>query len=101
MPGPLFVMENKKPLTRQRFYSSLAAVLEQSGLNHRNYNTHSFRIGAATTARHTHTHTHALTHMHTHTHTRTHAHAHTNTHIHTHTYTHTHACTYYYKANKR
>ena len=51
MPGPLFVMENKKPLTRQRFYLSLAAVLEQSGLNHKNYNTHSFRIGAATTAR--------------------------------------------------
>ena len=51
MLGPFFVMENKKPLTRQTFYSSLAAILEQSGLNHKNYNTHSFRIGAATTAR--------------------------------------------------
>ena len=50
-PGPFFVMENKKSLTRQRFYSSLAGILEQSGLSHKNYNTHSFRIGAATTAR--------------------------------------------------
>ena len=50
-PGPFFVMENKKPLTRQRFYSSLAGILEQTGLSHKNYNIHGFRIGAATTAR--------------------------------------------------
>ena len=29
----------------------LAGILEQSGLSHKNYNIHSFRIGAATTAR--------------------------------------------------
>jgi len=49
--GPLFLTENNRPLTRQKFYSTLEPVLQQCGLDSKRYNTHSFRIGAATSAR--------------------------------------------------
>jgi len=49
--GSLFLTENNKPLTRQKFYSTLESVLQWCGLDRRCYNTHSFRIGAATSAR--------------------------------------------------
>ena len=49
--GPLFVMANGDYLTRQLFASRLSAVLEQAGFSSKQYNTHSFRIGAATTAK--------------------------------------------------
>ena len=49
--GPLFLTKDNKPLTRQKFHSTLAVVLQQVGLDNKKYNTHSFRIGAATSAR--------------------------------------------------
>ena len=48
--GPLF-MTNQKPLTRQHFSEALSAILKQIGLDDQRYNTHSFRIGAATSAK--------------------------------------------------
>ena len=50
-PGPLFIMENGQYLTRQLFGSRLNCILHEAGLNAKHYNTHSFRIGAATSAR--------------------------------------------------
>ena len=49
-PGPLFVFESGSPLTRASLVASLHEALQQVGLNHREYNGHSFRIGTATTA---------------------------------------------------
>ena len=50
-PGPLFVMENGQYLTRQLFGAHLNSILQEVGQNAKHYNTHSFRIGAATSAR--------------------------------------------------
>ena len=48
--GPLFILENGHGLTRQHFSSILDTLLSQLGFDSTQYNTHSFRIGAATTA---------------------------------------------------
>ena len=50
-PGPLFMTHNNSPLTRQFFSTSLSAILSAADLDHRKYNTHSFRIWAATSAK--------------------------------------------------
>ena len=49
-PGYLFITANRKPLTRQIFATSLSGLLKDVGLPVAQYNMHSFRIGAATTA---------------------------------------------------
>ena len=48
--GPLF-MTNRTPLTRLHFSKALSAILKQIGLDDQKYNTHSFCIGAATSAK--------------------------------------------------
>ena len=50
-PGPLFITASNTPLTRQFFTTSLSTILTATGLDHHKYNTHSFRIGAATSAK--------------------------------------------------
>ena len=47
-PGPLFLTQQGKPLTRHYFSSPLTTIL---GLPVQKFNTHSFRIGAATSAK--------------------------------------------------
>ena len=47
-PGPLFLLENQKPLTRTTFSSAVSGFLNELASH---YNTHSFRIGAATSAK--------------------------------------------------
>ena len=49
-PGPLFIQEDGKMLTRQMFSSIVKGILARLPLSEGNYNTHSFRIGAATAA---------------------------------------------------
>ena len=49
-PGPLFLTKEGQGLTRQSFSTLLDVVLADLQLQPCNYNTHSFRIGAATTA---------------------------------------------------
>ena len=49
-PGPLFLLNNGTPLTRPYLVSHLQTALRQEGLDDTQYNGHSFRIGAATTA---------------------------------------------------
>ena len=46
--GPLFHSKSGEPLTRKKFVPYLKMGLESAGMDH--YNSHSFRIGAATTA---------------------------------------------------
>lgn len=48
--GPLFCHANGCPLTRYQFQAVLAKALTSSGAVPSEYGTHSFRIGAATTA---------------------------------------------------
>ena len=48
--GPLLLHFNNKPVTRYQFGAVLHKTLKLTGLNHTQYKTHSFRIGAATTA---------------------------------------------------
>ena len=50
-PGLLFAMEDGQYLTRELFRAQLNTILREAGLNAKDYNTHSFRIGAATSAR--------------------------------------------------
>ena len=50
-PGPLFLSENLKPLTRVEFNSAVSSLLRELGLQASQYNTHSFRIGAATSVK--------------------------------------------------
>jgi len=50
-PGPFFITADNKPLMCQRFYSLLSTLLNEMRLPATDYNTHSFRIGAATTAK--------------------------------------------------
>ena len=49
-PGPLFITEDGNGLTRQTFADLLNSILSKLHLDSKNYNTHSFRIGAATSA---------------------------------------------------
>ena len=51
-PGPLFTFSDGRPLTRRMCLHYLRRSLKHSGHNPQHYNTHSFRIGAATTAAH-------------------------------------------------
>ena len=50
MPGALFIFTSGCPLTRSALVSHLQAALQRAGIQQENYNGHSFRIGAATTA---------------------------------------------------
>ena len=50
-PGPLFMFMDGSYLTRQRFASLVTSTLQRAGIDDKQYNTHSFRIGAATTAK--------------------------------------------------
>ena len=49
-PGPLFRLENGAPLRRCYFVSQVQSILSTAGVHGPNFNGHSFRIGAATTA---------------------------------------------------
>ena len=48
--GPLFRFQDGRPLTRPRFVSILREGLQRAGFDEQQYCSHSFRIGAATTA---------------------------------------------------
>ena len=48
-PGPLFITADNHYLTQALFRSALHSLLKQVGLCAEQFNTHSFRIGAATT----------------------------------------------------
>ena len=50
-PGPLFINADNKLLTHQGLYTTLPKLLGKIGLPATDYNTHSFRIGATTTAK--------------------------------------------------
>lgn len=50
-PGSLFISASGAPLTRAQFKAHLSATLQKAGLDDSKYNTHSFRIGAATSAK--------------------------------------------------
>ena len=52
--GPLFVTSDRNELTRQTFTALLNPLLAKLHLDIKNYNTHSFRIGAATSAAEAH-----------------------------------------------
>ncbi|XP_016355771.1 uncharacterized protein LOC107699110 [Sinocyclocheilus anshuiensis] len=47
---PLFLDDSKKPVTRFWFQKHLRSVLQLSGIAAKNFSSHSFRIGAATSA---------------------------------------------------
>ena len=47
-PGPLFITPDNHHLTQPLFRSMLHSLLKQVGLRAEQFNTHSFRIGAAT-----------------------------------------------------
>ncbi len=49
-PGPLFLFKDGRPLTRQRFVQAVRDALAKAGIQAGRYASHSFRIGAATTA---------------------------------------------------
>ena len=49
--GPLYILAEGTYLTRQQFASLLSTMLQSAGIDHKNYSTHSFRIGAATSAK--------------------------------------------------
>ena len=48
--GPLFISQQGTPLTREIFITKVQAALSRAGVNPDFYKSHSFRIGAATTA---------------------------------------------------
>ena len=50
-PGPLFVLTDGLYLTWQHFASLVTSTLQRASINDKQYNIHSFRIGAATTAK--------------------------------------------------
>ena len=50
-PGPLFIQTDGAYLTRQHFSSLLTSTLHSAGIEDKRYTTHSFRIGAATSAK--------------------------------------------------
>ncbi|XP_056094663.1 proline-rich protein 36-like [Rhinichthys klamathensis goyatoka] len=47
---PLFIDDSNKPVTRFWFQKHLKSVLQQSGIQAKHFSSHSFRIGAATSA---------------------------------------------------
>ena len=49
--GPLFIYPDGRGLTRQRFKAALDNLLTDLHMDKKHYNTHSFRIGAATSAK--------------------------------------------------
>lgn len=49
-PGPLFMYGDGRPLTRKRFVEEIREALKGAGIDEKKYCSHSFRIGAATTA---------------------------------------------------
>jgi hypothetical protein len=49
-PSPLFVFSDSTPLNRSSCLKHLRYLLKRVGYNPKHYNTHSFRIGAATSA---------------------------------------------------
>jgi hypothetical protein len=49
-PGPLFIFEDGRLLTRDRFVAALRSALEICSIDPSAYAGHSFRVGAATTA---------------------------------------------------
>jgi len=49
-PGPLFLLPSGQGLTRAFLVSHLQTALSQAGIDSSQFNGHSFRIGAATTA---------------------------------------------------
>ena len=49
-PGLLFLFQNRKPLTRPCFVDAVKDALKKTGLDKEKYCSHSFQIGAATTA---------------------------------------------------
>lgn len=49
-PGPLFLFQDGRPLTRPRFAEAIRSALNRAGMDQAKFCTHSFRIGAATTA---------------------------------------------------
>ena len=49
--GPLFISEKGIPLTQQYFSKALSTILKHIGLDDQQYSTHSFHIGAATSAK--------------------------------------------------
>ncbi len=50
VPGPLFVFQDGRYLTRARFVERVREGLKKANVNEKDYCGHSFRIGAATTA---------------------------------------------------
>ena len=50
-PGPLFKLTDGSFLTRQQFAVLISNTLKLAGIDDKHYNTHSFRIGAATSAK--------------------------------------------------
>ncbi len=49
-PGPLFVFQDERPLTRTRFVENVRAALTSAGVDSIPYSGHSFHSDAATTA---------------------------------------------------
>lgn len=49
--GPLFMFADGSYLTHARFATMISDTLQQVGIDHKHYATHSFCIGAATTAK--------------------------------------------------
>ena len=49
-PGPLFIWADGRPLRRSRFTQEIWDTLSRAGVVQSRYCTHSFRIGAVTTA---------------------------------------------------
>ena len=48
--GPLFIHQDKSPLTKHKLILMLRSTLQEAGIDATFYSGHSFRIGAATTA---------------------------------------------------
>ena len=48
--GPFFLFEDGRRLTRDRLVAEVRRALERAGVDPSHYSSHSFRIGAATTA---------------------------------------------------
>ena len=53
-PRPPFITSKGAYMTRQSFHSLLSALLVKAGLPQKQFNTHSFRIGAATSCKAAH-----------------------------------------------
>lgn len=49
-PGPLFIWQDGRPLTRSQFVEEIRKVLKKANLPAEQFAGHSFRVGAATTA---------------------------------------------------